>query len=274
MPDPTELPQTLDGHFVLHDCYNVMWPAWQSLSAKERDDIASEAARWLQDEGGVGQVYSALYSTIGHKADLMLVHYRSKVDALNRTERGWKRLRLAGFLRPTYSYFSVIEASLYEAIAIAQRKASTKGLAMGTREYEEEFERELTKEKKVLENRVMRSIPDQRYLCFYPMNKRRGEQVNWYNLPIDERRALMRGHGKVGHKYAKEITQVIGGSIGFDDWEWGVSLHSSDPLAIKRLITEMRFDPASSLYAEFGPFYFGIRQQPDELPALMAGGLS
>ena len=145
---------------------------------------------------------------------------------------------------------------------------------MGSKEYDEEFERELAKEKKVLEGRVLRSIPDHRYLSFYPMNKRRGENVNWYSLSVDERRAIMRGHGKVGHKYAREVTQVIGGSIGLDDWEWGVSLHSNDPLAIKRLITEMRFDPASSLYAEFGPFYFGIRQQPEDLPMLMAGGLS
>ena len=274
MSDPIELPMTLDGHFVLHDCYSVMWPAWQSLSVKERDDISTEAANWLQDEAGVGQIYSALYSAIGQKADLILVHYRSKVDALNRTERGWKRLRLAGFLRQTYSYFSVIEASMYEAVAIAQRKATTKGFAAGTKDFEEEFERELTKEKKVLESRVLRSIPDQRYLSFYPMNKRRGENVNWYSLSSDDRRAIMRGHGKVGHKYAREVTQVIGGSIGLDYWEWGVSLHSNDPLAIKRLITEMRFDPASSLYAEFGPFYCGIRQQPEDLPMLMAGGLS
>jgi hydrogen peroxide-dependent heme synthase len=121
---------------------------------------------------------------------------------------------------------------------------------------------------------VLRTLPDQRYLCFYSIRKRRGEQLNWYNLPVDERRALMRGHGKVGHKYSREVTQVIGGSIGLDDWEWGVSLHSEDPLAIKRLITEMRFDPASSLYAEFGPFLFGIRQQPDDLQMVLAGGLS
>jgi hydrogen peroxide-dependent heme synthase len=274
MTDIVETPQTLDGHFVLHDCYTVLWPAWSALSVTERDAIATQAAEWLRDEAGVGETYSALYSMMGHKSDIMLIHYRSKIDALNRTERGWKRLRLAQYLRSTYSYFSVIEASLYEAVAIAQRKVTTKGLAADSKEYQEAFEKELAKEKKVLEGRVLRTIPDQRYVCFYPMNKRRGEQVNWYNLSTEERRQMMRGHGKVGHKYAREVTQVIGGSIGFDDYEWGVSLHSNDPLAVKRLITEMRFDPASSLYAEFGPFYFGIRQQPDDLPLLLSGGLS
>jgi chlorite dismutase len=273
MSDLTDVPQTLDGHYVLHDCYTVIWPAWQSLPAQEREAIATEAAQWLQNEAGLGQTYSALYSMMGHKSDLMLVHYRSKIEALNRTERGWKRLRFAGYLRSTYSYFSVIEASLYEATAIAQRKVATKELAPGSKEYQEEFDKELAKEKKTLEGRVMRSIPDQRFLSFYPMNKRRGEQVNWYNLSLEERRSLMRGHGKLGHKYAREVTQVIGGSIGLDDWEWGVSLHSNDPLVIKRLVTEMRFDPVSSSYAEFGPFYFGIRQQPEDLPMLMSGGL-
>jgi hydrogen peroxide-dependent heme synthase len=269
-----ETPQTLDGHYVLHDGYTFLWSAWGELSAKEREDIAGEAAEWLRDEAGVGETYSALFSMMGHKSDIMLVHYRSKIDALNRTERGWKRLRLSGYLRSTYSYFSVIEASLYEAVAIAQRKVATKGLTPDQKDYSEAFEKELAKEKKVLEGRVLRTIPEQRYLCFYPMNKRRGEHVNWYNLSTEERRQFMRGHGKVGHKYAREVTQVIGGSIGFDDYEWGVSLHSNDPLAIKRLITEMRFDPASSLYAEFGPFYFGIRQQPTDLPLLLAGGLA
>jgi peroxiredoxin len=274
MSDPAELPQTLEGHFVLHDAYSVSWPYWQSQPPLERDAIATEAASWLQDEAGVGQIHTALYSMIGHKGEIMLVHYRKNVDALNRTERAWKRLRLFNYLRPAHSYFSVIEASLYEASAMAQRKAGDKGHAPGSPQYQAEFEKELAKEKKVLESRVLRTVPEQRYLCFYPMSKRRGEQVNWYALPVDERRALMRGHGKVGHKYAREVTQVIGGSIGLDDWEWGVSLHADNPLSIKRLVTEMRFDPASSQYAEFGPFHFGIRQQPDDLPMLLAGGLS
>ena len=274
MPDPIEQPQTLEGHYVLHDVYSISWPYWQSLSPVERDAIATEAAGWLSDEAGVGQIHTALYSMIGHKGELMLIHYRKNVDAINRTERAWKRLRLFNYLRPAYSYFSVIEASLYEAMAMAQRKAGDKGLALGSPQYQAEFEKELAKEKKVLESRVLRTVPEQRYVCFYPMNKRRGEHVNWYALSVDDRRALMRGHGKVGHKYAREVTQVIGGSTGLDDWEWGVSLHANDPLSIKRLVTEMRFDPASSQYAEFGPFYFGIRQQPDDLPMLLAGGLS
>lgn len=274
MSDEPQLPQTLEGKYVLHDVYQVNWPYWQSLTHAERDEAVKQASTWLQDEAGVGQINSALFSLLGHKGDLMLVHYRTKIDALNRVERAFKRLKLAGALKPAYTYISVIEASLYEAVAIAQRKAGDKGHAMGSAPWKAAFEAEMAKEKKVLETRVNRSVPEDRYCCFYPMSKRRGEQVNWYNLPVEERRQLMRGHGKIGHKYSREVTQVISGSVGFDDWEWGVSLHADDPLAIKHLITEMRFDPASALYADFGPFYFGIRQQPDDLGVLLAGGLS
>jgi len=124
-----------------------------------------------------------------------------------------------------------------------------------------------------MNERLFRDVPPHRYICFYPMNKRRGEQVNWYSLPLAERRAMMRSHGTIGHKYHETVTQIIGGSVGLDDWEWGVSLHSDDALAFKKLIYEMRFDPASALYAEFGPFYIGIRREPAALAALLDGRL-
>jgi chlorite dismutase len=269
-----DAPQTLEGHYVLHDLYAVSWSFWQAQPSAEREAVIGEASAWLQDIAGVGETHSAIFSMVGQKGELLFLHYRKNVDALNRTERAFRRLRLYNYLRPVYSYFSVIEASLYEATAIAQRKAGEKGAKPGSPAFEEAFTEAMAKECKTLEARVSRAIPDQRYLCFYPMSKRRGEQHNWYALSVDERRALMRGHGKVGHKFSREVTQVVCGSIGLDDWEWGVSLHSANPLAIKRLVTEMRFDPASSRYAEFGPFYFGIRQQPDDLAMLLAGGLA
>jgi chlorite dismutase len=117
-------------------------------------------------------------------------------------------------------------------------------------------------------------VPAGRYLCFYPMSKRRGEQVNWYDLPAAERGAFMRGHGMIGRKYAGKVMQIIQGSVGFDDWEWGVSLFADDPLVFKKLIYEMRFDPASSRYALFGPFYVGIRFPAQALADVLAGGVA
>jgi chlorite dismutase len=117
--------------------------------------------------------------------------------------------------------------------------------------------------------RLYPEVPAGRYLCFYPMSKRRGEQVNWYDLPAAERAAFMRGHGEIGRKYAGKVVQIIQGSVGLDDWEWGVTLFAEDPVVFKKLIYEMRFDPASSRFALFGPFYVGMRCAPADLgPAL------
>jgi hydrogen peroxide-dependent heme synthase len=102
-------------------------------------------------------------------------------------------------------------------------------------------------------------------MTFYPMNKRRGEHLNWYTLGMDERRAMMRSHGTLGHKYHGIVQQMITGSVGLDDWEWGVTLFTQDPLQFKKLVYEMRFDEVSALYAEFGPFLLGTRLLPEEL---------
>jgi chlorite dismutase len=82
---------------------------------------------------------------------------------------------------------------------------------------------------------------------------------------------MMREHGIIGRHYAGSVTQIISGSIGFDDWEWGVDLFADDPLVFKKLIYEMRFDRASAEFAEFGPFYVGLQFDATELPALLEG---
>jgi peroxiredoxin len=203
----------------------------------------------------------------------MLCHYRKDPAALNQVELGLRRQRLFEFLTPVYSYLSVIEVSLYEVQAMAMRRLADRGLQPGAPEHDEALAKEMEVQKTRMNERLFRMIPPQRYICFYPMNKRRGEHVNWYALPLKERRAMMRGHGSIGHKYVDVITQVIGGSTGLDDWEWGVSLHAEDPLQFKKLIYEMRFDPASSWFAEFGPFYVGVLVAPAALPALLDGRL-
>jgi chlorite dismutase len=123
-----------------------------------------------------------------------------------------------------------------------------------------------------MSGRLFMEIPEFRYLCFYPMSKRRGEEKNWYGLPIKERQMMMREHGMVGRKYAGRVQQIITGSIGLDDWEWGVYLFAPDPRVFKELIYEMRFDEATVWYGEFGPFYNGLRIQPGELAGVLNGG--
>jgi chlorite dismutase len=120
-------------------------------------------------------------------------------------------------------------------------------------------------------NRLFIEVPKSRYVCFYPMNKRRGETVNWYSESFEKRAAMMREHGMIGRHYTGKVTQVISGSIGYDDWEWGVDLFAQDPLVFKKLIYEMRFDEASAKYAEFGPFYTGLQFDLMKLSAYLGG---
>ncbi len=268
-----EIPQTLEGWYILHDVYTVDWPRWRAVDPGRQSEIAGEAVAWLEAAARVEKGDSAAYSVISQKGDLMFVHYRESPDELNRAELSLRQTKLFEYLKPAYSYFSVIELGLYELTAMARSKLADQGIHAGSPEYEEFFETEMEKQKQRVQTRLFRKIPPQRYICFYPMNKRRGEQVNWYTLSIEERRDMMRGHGRIGHKYHETVTQIIGGSIGLDDWEWGVSLHADDALVFKKLIHEMRFDPASALFAEFGPFYVGIRRQPAQIPAVLNGKL-
>ncbi|RMD85026.1 MAG: heme-dependent peroxidase [Candidatus Dadabacteria bacterium] len=255
---------------MAHDVYGLDWSVWHGLSNGERREAGKAIAQWLgereQRDGG-----TAAYEVVGQKGDLMVVCYRPTPEALTEAKRSLQRTAAYPLMRPTYSYVSVIEVSLYEISAIATRRVLEQGLERGTAAFDEAYAAEMERQKERMKGRLFRPIPGHRYICFYPMSKRRGETVNWYTLALEERRAMMRRHGAIGHKYHDRVVQVIGGSVGLDDWEWSVSLHADDALAFKKLVYEMRFDPASALYAEFGPFYLGIRLDPARLERLFAG---
>jgi chlorite dismutase len=190
------------------------------------------------------------------------MHWRKTVDALREAEVAFARTALRGYLTPAYSYLATVELGTYELMGHAAGVVKKRGIAPDGGEFEAAVKAEM---ERMARPRLFPDVPARRYLCFYPMSKRRGETVNWYDLPAAERAAFMRGHGEIGRKYAGQVIQVIQGSVGLDDWEWGVTLFADDPLVFKKLIYEMRFDPASSRFALFGPFYVGIRRSPDEL---------
>jgi chlorite dismutase len=267
----SEVPETLEGWYIQHDMFTVNWPQWRALAAAARDTIIEESAAWLSDQATPGQGSSAMFSLLGQKGDLLLMHFRPTLETLDAVKLGLRQTSLFAFLQPVYGYLSVIELGLYEVIAAVQRKLVASGLKAGTPAYEDAYQQELTAQKTAMRDRLYPGMPIQRYLCFYPMSKKRDEVHNWYALSMDERRQLMRGHGMVGRKYAGKVTQIISGSVGFDAWEWGVSLFADDPLVFKKLVYEMRFDAASALYALFGDFYVGIRFQPAEIGALLSG---
>ena len=121
--------------------------------------------------------------------------------------------------------------------------------------------------------RLFPAVPEARYLCFYPMDRKRGEQVNWYTVPFAERQRMMHEHGLIGRRYGDQVKQIISGSIGLDDWEWGVDLFAEDPVVFKKLIYEMRFDEVSAVYALFGQFFISIRLPINKLGGWLRGKL-
>jgi chlorite dismutase len=248
------VPLTVEGASVLHQMMRLRRPAWREVPEKTRAEIAQEAAQSLAGMSG-----TAIYSLLGHKGDLMLVHFRKDFAELNRAELDLARLRLSDYLEPTHSYLSVIELGLYESTSKAYNDLAAKGIQPHSDEWKSEIEATLQRQRQAMAPRLWPEIPPARYICFYPMDRKRGESVNWYMEPMAERKRMMEEHGLIGRRYAGEVRQIITGSIGFDDWEWGVDLFAEDPLVFKKLIYEMRFDEVSAVYALFGSFYVGLR---------------
>lgn len=265
------VPLTVEGASVLHQMMRVRWPDWNAQPADKRHEIAEEAAAALIRMEESGDAHSALYSLLGHKGDLLLVHLRKDFEALHEAELALRRLPLWEYLEPATSYLSVVELSLYESTAKVYSELHEKGVAAHSDEWEREIQEVLERQRTAMAPRLWPEIPGSKYICFYPMDRKRDSAANWYRASMSERQRMMREHGQIGRRYGDEVRQIISGSIGFDDWEWGVDLFGDDPLAFKRLIYEMRFDEASALYAAFGPFYIGLRRPAAELDALLNG---
>ncbi len=241
-------PETLEGWFVLHDLRRIDRAVWNRLSVAEREKALEEATDFLDSSESVKDApagRSITYSMIGHKADLLMLHLRPDVGELHDLERAFDQTMLASYTTRPTSYLSVVEIS---------RHGSPEGTAANV------------EESPYIQSRLYPEIPPHStYVCFYPMSKKRQGVDNWYSLAAGQRAELMRAHGRTGRQYAGRITQIVSGSIGLDDWEWGVTLFSDDPLEFKKLIYEMRFDEVSARYADFGPFYVGQRLLPADL---------
>lgn len=238
--------QTLEGWYTLHDFRTVDWHKWNSLSDQERESAKEEIftllGQWQKiDEDENGSF--AVYEIAGHKADAMFMNLRPTLGELIELERQLNKTKFASITTPVYSFVSMAELSNY---VVANRDEDPMNDPM-------------------VKARLFPKIPNTQSICFYPMNKKREGQDNWYSLPFNQRRDLMRSHGLTGRKYAGRISQMIGGSIGLDDWEWCVSLFSDDPVNFKKVVTEMRFDEVSARFAEFGPFYVGNKMSREQL---------
>lgn len=252
-------PPTLEGWYALHDFRTIDWDAWRDAPKRVRDRAIDEGQSHLQKATAVADAAdgdSAVYAMLGHEADLLIVHLRPTTTAIDRLQRRFEQTEFAGFTERTDSFVSVTEASGY----------SKKG-----REFIEGEVEDDSGLARYMRSRLEPEIPDAEHVSFYPMDKRRDPEYNWYDLPFEERAEHMDTHGVIGREYAGKVTQMITGAIGMDDWEWGVTLWADDLTDVKELLYEMRFDPSSSKYADFGPFWVGRRMEPADLAAYMAG---
>jgi chlorite dismutase len=262
-------PLTLEGSAILHQFFRLKRLEWTRRPPKEREQALSQAASLFAEMAAREDGESALFTELGHKGDVLILHLRQGFDQLAEAEREVALSALNEFLEPSGSYLSVIEIGLYEASVKLHADLATQGIAPDSEQWRAAAATQMAQLRARLTSRLWPKIPERRYLCFYPMNKRRSGSDNWYMLPLEERQRLMHEHGMIGRRYAGQVTQIISGSIGFDDWEWGVDLFADDPMVFKKLVYEMRFDESSARYAEFGPFHFAIRLAPSDLGRAM-----
>ncbi|UOF92192.1 heme-dependent peroxidase [Fodinisporobacter ferrooxydans] len=241
----SEAVHTLEGWFVLHDFRTIDWTAWKALSETDRQAAIEELKHFIQackqvEDNKEGAF--AIYTIVGQKADVLFVQMRPTLQEVGEVETAFNKLRFAECTIPAYSYVSVVELSNYLN-------------KEGKDPYQDPYVR----------GRLYPTLPKTEHICFYPMDKKREGADNWYMLSMEQRREMMRSHGLIGRKYAGQVTQIISGSVGLDDWEWGVTLFADDPIVFKKLVYEMRFDEASARFGDFGSFFVGNRLPDDQL---------
>ncbi|MFG6495976.1 heme-dependent peroxidase [Fictibacillus sp. UD] len=239
---------TLEGWYCLHDFRTMDWAAWKTLTSDQREYAINEFLTFLEKWENVEANKAgshALYSIMGQKADFMMMLLRPTMEELNEIENAFNKTAFAQYTVKEYSYVSVVELSTYNP------------------------QNESGEMDPMIKARLFPELPKWKHVCFYPMDKRRDGDDNWYMLPMEERKKMMYSHGMIGRGYAGKVKQIITGSVGFDDWEWGVTLFSNDMLQFKKLVYEMRFDEVSARYGEFGSFYVGNILTKEAVPSYL-----
>lgn len=261
MATPPADPQPIvpsEGWGVLHLFLSVDHQAVGTLP-----DGAGEALAGLLDDLA-DEVQLHVFSVPGHKADIMLVALDEDLGCLRRLQTRLLASAAGPALSLTWSYVSLTEGSEYTSTPEQYRQElAGKGVA------EPDLERRVAefadRMAKYTDDKLHPRMPDWPVACFYPMSHRRAGEDNWYSLPFDERKRLMHDHGRSGRAYTGRVIQLVSGSTGLDDWEWGVTLFAHDVADLKHIVYQLRYDEASARFAEFGPFVVGLRRSATEL---------
>ena len=244
------------GWHCLHAFYRFdrarlaqMDPAARQAGARQLVEILDPAAPHAPARVQVS-------ATSGHKADfgLMLLDADPlRVDSLH------QRVLASGLgpaIEPTYSFVSLTEVSEYvPTVEQYGDRLVAEGEERGSPAFEAKLRAYRGREEAMRRQRLEPELPPWPSTCFYPMNKIRHPQANWFALDFAERSRMMSEHGRTGMSFGGRVTQLITVALGFDDWEWGVTLWARNPEFLKDIVYRMRFDEASARFAEFGPFY-------------------
>ena len=258
----------VEGRHVLHLFFRVDYAAWDLLEGSHRIAAKTTLASLVQEIRATPATQLLTFSIVSPKADLGFMLLTSD---LHIADAYAKQLALAlgpGILMPEFSWFSMTERSEYtlSESEYAQQLEREENVAPESPAAKEKIEAFRARMTKYLKDRLEPNLPDWPVICFYPMSKRRGGAgQNWYALDFDSRKKLMGGHARVGRKYSGRVLQLITGSTGLDDMEWGVTLFARTTSEIKAIVYEMRFDEVSAHYAEFGEFFLGLQMPLDLL---------
>ncbi|MBI1840987.1 MAG: heme-dependent peroxidase [Verrucomicrobia bacterium] len=254
------------GIHVMHLFYRVDRAVWSRLGPGQSESVRTRLETLCQANANASHPRISVFATVGGKADIAFMLFAAELGALGQMHRDIEHAFPPGALQTVYSYLSVTELSEYMSTEEDHRKQlEREKIVPESPEFMtkmEEFRKRMTE---YSHYRLYPELPDWEVMCFYPMNKRRSGSDNWYSLDLATRRQLMGGHARVGRKYAGRVTQLITGSTGVDDWEWGVTLVAQQIDPIKEIVYEMRFDEVSAKYGEFGEFYMNLRLAPAAL---------
>ncbi len=253
------------GIHVMHLFHHVDRCVWED--SMDLLGPAIEAARGhIAEHSSPSHPRIVPFANVGGKADLAFMIYCEDLAGLGRMHRMLEACFPPELLQTTFSFLSVTELPEYvtteedlKRMVLVQDK-----LAEGSSGYQARIEERRGKQEEYRRYRLYPELPDWEIMGFYPMNKRRSGEDNWYSLGFDERKRLMQGHARVGRRYAGRISQLITGSTGLDDWEWGVTLMARQADDLKEIVHEMRFDEVSARYGEFGPFYVNLRMDLED----------
>jgi peroxiredoxin len=256
-----------EGWHCLHSFYRIEQGQWQLLSREEQTAAKTNLSSLVQEIRAMDSAQLLTLSIVTPKADIGFMLITPDLHDANKIDKQLSLSLGADVLTPVYSYLSLTEESEY--ITTEEEYAETlereQNIKRDSKKFVESLNSFRERMKHYRQERVYPTLPDWPVVCFYNMSKRRGEQRNWYALPYDERRRLMKGHANVGREFAGKVKQLITGSTGLDDAEWGVTLFARDTFQIKAIVYKMRFDPVSAEYADFGEFFIGIQLPLDEL---------